>query len=276
MLMRSRFGGTDGQQWFNDVWTFDPKTNKWTMLDCIGYIPAPREGHSAALVKDVMYIFGGRTEHGDDLGDLAAFRISLRRWYTFQNMGPSPSPRSGHSMTAFGQQIVVLAGEPSAAPRDPAELSMAYILDTAKIRYPNDAPASQPKGDKPSSPPPQTAGPIQNAGAVAARSVSREGAGPYPRNESPRDAMSGGPVQRPDQQQQRGPGAGPASATGPTGGPRASVGPGYNAAGPPPPGQAPNPRPNGVNPPHAGQRGFGSNEQISRPVGPGSLESTLR
>lgn len=131
-----RFGGTDGTQWFNDVWTYDPRTNSWSELDCIGYIPAPREGHAAALVNDTMYIFGGRIQDGTDLGDLAAFRISSRRWYMFQNMGMSPSPRSGHSMTAVGSHIVVLAGEPSSAPRDPTELSWSYVLDTKKIRYP--------------------------------------------------------------------------------------------------------------------------------------------
>ncbi|TLD25701.1 cell polarity protein-like protein [Venturia nashicola] len=130
------FGGTDGTQWFNDVWTYDPRTNAWSELDCIGYIPAPREGHAAALVNDTMYIFGGRIQDGTDLGDLAAFRISSRRWYMFQNMGMSPSPRSGHSMTAVGSHIVVLAGEPSSAPRDPTELSWSYVLDTKKIRYP--------------------------------------------------------------------------------------------------------------------------------------------
>jgi hypothetical protein len=139
------FGGTDGTQWFNDVWTYDPTANAWTELDCIGYIPAPREGHSAALINDTMYIFGGRIQDGTDLGDLVAFKISTRRWYMFQNMGMSPSPRSGHSMTAFGNHIMVLAGEPSSAPRDPTELSLGYVLDTTKIRYPtNEPPASQP------------------------------------------------------------------------------------------------------------------------------------
>lgn len=118
------------------MWTYDPRTNEWEKLACIGFIPSPREGHSAALVNDTMYIFGGRNENGVDQGDLAAFRISSRRWYMFQNMGPSPSPRSGHSMTAFGKNIVVLAGEPSSQPADPAELSLAYVLDTSKIRYP--------------------------------------------------------------------------------------------------------------------------------------------
>lgn len=134
-----RFGGTNGFQWFNDVWCYDPAVNKWSQLDCIGYIPAPREGHAAALVDDVMYVFGGRTEEGTDLGDLAAFRISSRRWYTFQNMGPSPSPRSGHSMTTVGKSIVVLGGEPSSATTSVSDLGLLYVLDTSKIRYPNDA-----------------------------------------------------------------------------------------------------------------------------------------
>ncbi|PFH56792.1 hypothetical protein XA68_15975 [Ophiocordyceps unilateralis] len=133
------FGGTNGFQWFNDVWCYDPSGNSWTQLDCIGYIPAPREGHAAALVDDVMYVFGGRTEEGSDLGDLAAFRISSRRWYTFQNMGPSPSPRSGHSMTTVGKSIVVLGGEPSAAASTINDLGILYVLDTTKIRYPNDS-----------------------------------------------------------------------------------------------------------------------------------------
>ncbi|CAK7198773.1 Negative regulator of mitotic exit [Sporothrix eucalyptigena] len=133
------FGGTNGFQWFNDVWCYDPATNSWTQQDCIGYIPVEREGHAAALVDDVMYIFGGRTEDGADLGDLAAFRISSRRWYTFQNMGPSPSPRSGHSMTSIGKSIVVLGGEPSSATTAVNDLALVYMLDTNKIRYPNDA-----------------------------------------------------------------------------------------------------------------------------------------
>jgi N-acetylneuraminic acid mutarotase len=45
-------------------------------LQCIGFIPSPREGHAAALVDDVIYVFGGRGVDGKDLGDLAAFQLS--------------------------------------------------------------------------------------------------------------------------------------------------------------------------------------------------------
>jgi len=167
------FGGTDGMNWFNDVWSYSPHTNSWTLLECIGYIPSPREGHAAALVGDVMYVFGGRTEEGNDLGDLAAFRISSRRWYTFQNMGPSPSPRSGHSMTTVGKQVIVLAGEPSSAPRDPVELGLAYCLDTTKIRYPPDSANERVPG--------------QRRPSAADRAIM--GSGPPSRGPPPRELM---------------------------------------------------------------------------------------
>ncbi|KAG8938120.1 Negative regulator of mitotic exit [Tulasnella sp. 419] len=40
----------------------------------------PGDGHAAALVVDVMYMFEGRGVDGKDLGDLAAFEISSNFW----------------------------------------------------------------------------------------------------------------------------------------------------------------------------------------------------
>lgn len=249
------------------MWSYDPKGSGWSQLDCIGYIPAPREGHSAALVDDVMYIFGGRTEEGTDLGDLAAFRITSRRWYTFQNMGPSPSPRSGHSMTAFGKQIVVLAGEPSSAARDPSELSMVYVLNTVKIRYPNDQQIQNtPAGERV----PGNRRPSQERGvgppnrAINAPNGTSEGLNR--KFSGSRESMAGGsrgPAIGP------GPGSGPAAAQGgrgqdmsmangpsPPGGgsrlPRASMA--QAPSGPPPQQQAPPPRANGIMSPTNGTR----------------------
>ncbi|EPS30445.1 hypothetical protein POX_b02546 [Penicillium oxalicum] len=231
------FGGTNGVKWFNDVWTFDPRANTWTELDCVGFIPTPREGHAAALVNDVMYVFGGRTDEGIDLGDLSAFRITTRRWYSFQNMGPAPSPRSGHSMTAFGKQIIVMAGEPSSGSRDPAELSMAYILDTGKIRYPNDSQSSErgavPAGRKIST----------DKQMISSGRTSREA-----QNATPDQLRRGpaAPAQVPTVKPAElgpSPNMGPGSRL-----PRASIA--QAPAGPPPPGQAPSPgaRANGHQP----------------------------
>ncbi|KAK7515561.1 cell polarity protein-like protein [Phyllosticta citriasiana] len=237
------FGGTDGINWFSDVWCYDPKINSWSELDCIGYIPLAREGHAAAIVNDTMYIFGGRTREGTDLGDLAAFRITSRRWYMFQNMGPSPSPRSGHSMTAYGQRVIVLAGEPSSSAPDRNELSIAYVLDTSKIRYPSseNQPAAAERG-----PMRKLSGGGERSGIPQARGGGRE-------------SMMGGPPR---------PNEGPGAANGPVNSrlPRAS--------GPPPQQQPPQPRPNGNGPPTRpgsktptkAERGYGPLADAQKPT----------
>ena len=271
------FGGTDGIQWFNDVWTYDPRSNKWTQLDSIGHIPLPREGHAAALVEDVMYIFGGRTEEGNDLGDLAAFRISSKRWYTFHNMGPSPSPRSGHSMTTQGKQIIVIGGEPSSAPRDPAELSLVYILDTAKIRYPTDPSTSTPPTDRMIGTR-RPGGPETNESSQSRSPPSRDGSVGLMEGREPRRMMA------PPRESVLGH-MGPSNMNGPSGAAAAAVGsrlprasPAHAPLGPPSQQQIPPPKINGVLPSPPGPRsrtptrmekGFGPGVETGRA---GSLE----
>ncbi|OKL60507.1 hypothetical protein UA08_04263 [Talaromyces atroroseus] len=262
------FGGTNGVTWFNDVWSYDPRTNQWTELDCIGFVPSPREGHAAALVGDYMYVFGGRNEEGMDLGDLSAFRITTKRWFLFQNMGPAPSPRSGHSMTAFGRQIIVMAGEPSSAPRDPTELSMAYILDTGKIRYPPD---SAPNGERPVDARKMSG----DKSAIPTGRVSREAQNTPPIDQPRRTTAAYresmiSPNVKPSPQGDLSQGTGTAASRLP----RASIA--QAPSGPPPPGQAPTPTPrmNGQapqaprskTPPTKQDRSFGPQVDIVRSV----------
>lgn len=253
------FGGTNGFQWFNDVWCYDPAINQWTQLDCIGYIPVPREGHAAALVDDVMYVFGGRTEEGADLGDLAAFRIASRRWYTFQNMGPSPSPRSGHSMTTVGKGIVVVGGEPSSTMTAVNDLSFIYVLDTTKIRYPNDAQiqsntqkmqqARRPSGSET----PQAVARIPTSREVSIERRARDNGPGSPTTKGPNGAQPMGPMTA----------AAVASAASKL--PRAAGPPERGPPqGPPPQGQPPRPT---VNTGSGGRARNASIERIEREVG---------
>lgn len=149
------FGGTDGKLWYSDTWVYDPAENTWTPLECTGFIPAPCEGHSATIVGDIMYIFGGRSAEGKDLGTLSALKIPARKWFSFQNMGPGPTPRSGHSMTAFGgHKILIMGGEsPDMDTQNEDQSSseyestnVVYVLDTARISYPPTA--NQPSSEK--------------------------------------------------------------------------------------------------------------------------------
>ena len=234
-----------------------------------------------------MYIFGGRTEEGADLGDLAAFRISSRRWYTFQNMGPSPSPRSGHSMTAYGKQVVVLAGEPSTATREAADLAIVYLLDTSKIRYPNDQQIQQtPSGERvPGARRPSAS---EKTGMGANRSLTSrdESAMPEPKRlggPPGRDSVMGQYARGNGQpgvngNDSNGVAPGSAQPQGPQPGsklPRASMA--QAPPGPPPQQAAPTPRPNGGNqtgngrgkPVNKTDRGFGP------PVDTGVIQRTV-
>ena len=159
-------------------------------------------------------------------------------------------------MTAFGKQIVVLAGEPSSAPRDAGELILVYVLNTEKIRYPNDQQIQQtPSGERV----PGNRRPSQERGMAPQTRMINGPNGPGP--DGPIRQMSGsresmvGPPRGP------GPGPGPGgrgqdmsmgngpSPPGPGSRlPRASMA--QAPSGPPPQQQAP--RPNGALPPTNG------------------------
>jgi len=72
----SRFGGTDGERCYNDVWYYDTLTKEWEEIIIDTFTPIPRESHGSTLVNDVIYVFGGRTIDGKELSDLAAFGIN--------------------------------------------------------------------------------------------------------------------------------------------------------------------------------------------------------
>ena len=77
VIILCRFGGYDFLDFFNDTWSFDISTRKWTELQCTGSIPSPRGGHSAVLVDDFMYVFGGYTGK-TCLDDLYALQLSSK------------------------------------------------------------------------------------------------------------------------------------------------------------------------------------------------------
>ncbi|CAJ0630211.1 5936_t:CDS:10 [Entrophospora sp. SA101] len=130
------FGGTDEIKCYNDIWCYDVKTNQWDELECSGYTPQAREGHGATIMNDVIYIFGGRSEEGEVLGDLAAFRITNKRWYKFPKLSPSPCPRYGITVSKVKNNILVFGGDSKKDPR-PDNEGIVHILDTTKIKFPS-------------------------------------------------------------------------------------------------------------------------------------------
>ncbi|KAI9307903.1 hypothetical protein BJ944DRAFT_237469 [Cunninghamella echinulata] len=129
------FGGSDGKHLYNDIWCFDFHSRQWHQIPAAGFIPTAREHAAAGLVDDAMYVIGGRDVDGNELNDLCAFRIRSQRWYMFQNMGPSPTPRHSASMTSVKDKLFVIGGELKLGTK-PDDNSSIYILDSGKIKYP--------------------------------------------------------------------------------------------------------------------------------------------
>ena len=82
-MMFFRFGGSGAagrsrRHLYNDTWSFEISTRKWTELQCTGSVPSPRSGHAAVFVDDVMYVFGGFDMNGIYVGDLTAFNLSSK------------------------------------------------------------------------------------------------------------------------------------------------------------------------------------------------------
>jgi hypothetical protein len=74
-IILCRFGGSN-QHHYNDTWSFDISTRKWTELQCTGSVPSPRANHAAVLADDIMYVFGGSSMDESYLDDLYALQLS--------------------------------------------------------------------------------------------------------------------------------------------------------------------------------------------------------
>lgn len=147
------------------MWIFNAIQETWTENWVKGDTPAPRHGHSACLIEHLMYIFGGESFEGVALDDLYMFNtLSLQlfyctltvahRWFALSGqVSGSPSPRWGHTMSAFGKNILLLGGIP-----DEAEDGSVFVLDTSRFDFPpecNPAPRNDSIRSVASEPPPE-------------------------------------------------------------------------------------------------------------------------
>ncbi|XP_024521607.1 acyl-CoA-binding domain-containing protein 6 [Selaginella moellendorffii] len=131
------FGGTDGTSPLDELYVLDTTTYTWTKPDTSGDIPAAREGHSAALVGDDLYVFGGcgkkkqgqaREVYYDDLYALSTTSCAWRKVLT---SGPRPCSRDSHSMSSFGNKLVLFGGEDVLN----TYLADIYILDVGSLEW---------------------------------------------------------------------------------------------------------------------------------------------
>lgn len=110
------FGGVyNNEKVSNDVWTFDVLTSRWQQVETTGTRPPPVNEHSACVVSDKLYVYGGNDFSGQIYDVLYALDLKTYVWAKLDGAfaGAGPGPRCGHSMTYFPRynSIVVMGGD---------------------------------------------------------------------------------------------------------------------------------------------------------------------
>eukprot|EP01112_Ceratiomyxa_fruticulosa_P022107 TRINITY_DN8008_c0_g1_i1.p1 TRINITY_DN8008_c0_g1~~TRINITY_DN8008_c0_g1_i1.p1 ORF type:complete len:457 (-),score=49.18 TRINITY_DN8008_c0_g1_i1:345-1715(-) len=103
------FGGTpDGSSGLSDLHIFDVDTNQWSVPEVRGNLPSGRYRHSAVVIKNCMYVFGGY--RSKCLDDLHILDLHTMTWFQPEVRGNLPSARSSHSVVVYGKKMVLFGG----------------------------------------------------------------------------------------------------------------------------------------------------------------------
>ncbi|CUA77044.1 Kelch repeat-containing protein 2 [Saccharomyces cerevisiae S288c] [Rhizoctonia solani] len=131
------FGGYTGKTVLNDMWCFDMTTRTWVELKYSGDVPSPRAFFVAALIRDAIYVSGGVSKGGKELGDAYIFRIHEQIWYRLPDLDLQPSARWGHSLAVYEGRVLVIGGTRNH--KEPNDMNEIHSLDTNLIQYPKGA-----------------------------------------------------------------------------------------------------------------------------------------
>ena len=76
------FGGYNGMgDLSNDIHSYSIKDNVWKkQIDVSDLSPCPRVGHSCVLLKNKIFLFGGKGNDSKKFNDLWKFDLRLNTW----------------------------------------------------------------------------------------------------------------------------------------------------------------------------------------------------
>ncbi|GIY19854.1 kelch domain-containing protein 3 [Caerostris darwini] len=105
------WGGQNRFSASNILYCFDTKTQSWSKPVTSGMIPKPTDGHSACVIRDDMYIFGGYEEGFDNFSQ-KTYKLNLITftWQELNTSGALPSERDFHTASAFGNRMYIFGG----------------------------------------------------------------------------------------------------------------------------------------------------------------------
>lgn len=110
------FGGVyNNEKVSNDLWCFDTVINKWLQLATSGQAPLPVNEHSAAVVGDRLFVYGGNDFSGVIYDSLYCLDLHSLKWTKLSKelSEGGPGPRCGHSITYLPtvNKLIIMGGD---------------------------------------------------------------------------------------------------------------------------------------------------------------------
>ena len=105
------FGGFSSKI-YNELWTFNIDTNKWHQVKYKEKDePTPRKGHTAIIIKNNIFIFGGEVPKDLPNEDLITYNILNNKFYYPKIPKKKKiNPRKGHIMIGTNQTFMIQGG----------------------------------------------------------------------------------------------------------------------------------------------------------------------
>ncbi|XP_047595718.1 host cell factor 2 isoform X1 [Lutra lutra] len=122
------FGGMCGAR-LDDLWQLDLETMCWSKPETKGTVPLPRSLHTASVIGNKMYIFGGWVPHkGENIetsphdcewrctSSFSYLNLDTAEWTTLvsdsqeDKKNSRPRPRAGHCAVAIGTRLYFWSG----------------------------------------------------------------------------------------------------------------------------------------------------------------------
>ncbi|GFU24038.1 kelch domain-containing protein 3, partial [Nephila pilipes] len=125
------WGGESFFRSCNTLYCFEYGTLSWSIPETSGEGPKITDGHSACVIGDYMYIFGGYEEDTFGFSD-KVFRINLItfNWETVLTHGLPPSKRDFHTASVIGNFMYIFGGRSARDSGEDYYLNDIMCLDT--------------------------------------------------------------------------------------------------------------------------------------------------
>ena len=104
------FGGWDGKETLNDLYSFSFTTKIWKKITTTGASPPHRYRHTSVVFNDSIFVFGGVDKQHCRYNDLQRLDIRSNVWSQVATTGYVPSSRTFHRAAVVGNLMYLLGG----------------------------------------------------------------------------------------------------------------------------------------------------------------------